>query len=424
MKKLIEDLKEYGGIQVAIIGAGKMGKGLVAQLKNVVGMKVSFIASKGKEKLYNIFEEKSDDLNTCKTDDLLEANLANKQGKIILSTNNSLAWKMDAIDVIVDCTGDTIAGAEINYNGLINGKHIVTLNVECDVLLGVYFQKLAKEKNLCYTGTAGDEPGSILELYEFAKFLGFEVLAAGKGKNNPLDIGATPEALEEKAKERGLSPRMLTSFVDATNTMIELNAVANATGLKPDVFGCHGVTANRHNLVERLTLKEEGGILNSYGVLDYVHGIAPGVFLIVKSDSPVIDDEMTFLSMGEGPNYLLYRPYHLTNIETPISIAKAVLYKEATIEPDCGYVAHTLAVAKKDIQKGQFIEGIGSDSTYGKLQEAQIAEENNYLPIGLLTKGSKAKRDIQKGEILSFDDVELEEDLLLLKLFRRQFTEK
>ncbi|GAJ20436.1 unnamed protein product, partial [marine sediment metagenome] len=31
--------------------------------------------------------------------------------------------------------------------------------------------------------------------YDFAKSLGFKIVAAGKGKNNPLDKEATPENL-------------------------------------------------------------------------------------------------------------------------------------------------------------------------------------------------------------------------------------
>lgn len=422
MKKLIEDLKEFGQIQVAIIGAGKMGKGLAAQLDKIKGMRTCLIASRTEARLYSIFDGKEDPDKICKTQSLEEAKKACSEGKVILTTNNSLAWDLEPVHVIVDCTGDTLEGANINYHGLMNGKHIVSLNVECDVVLGVYFRDLAREKNLAYTGTAGDEPGSIMELIEFAEFLGFEVLAAGKGKNNPLDIEATPSSMKERSLERGLSPRMLTSFVDATNTMIELNAVANATGLKPDVLGCHGVHANRHNLVEKLCLKSEGGILNSYGALEYVHGIAPGVFAIVRTDSPIIDDEMTFLGMGEGPNYLLFRPYHLTNIETPISIAKAVLYRQATIEPSYGYVAHTVAVAKRDIGVGERVEGIGSADSFGKLEVAQEAVEKNHLPIGLLTRGSIAKEPIKKGQIITFDQVALEEDTLLLKLFRQQNT--
>lgn len=416
----MRDLKERSPIQVAIIGAGKMGTGLAAQLRYIDGMDLSLMASRNLDRLYKAYIKsggKKED--SYRTSALSRAKSALKLGKTVLTDTNSLAWELDEIDVIVDCTGDTAAGAELNYYGLLQGKDVVTLNVECDVLLGPLFMKMAKERNLCYTGTAGDEPGSILELYDFAKFLGFEVLAAGKGKNNPLDISATPEKLANKAKERGLSPRMLTSFVDATNTMIELNAVANATGLVPDVVGCHGIHAQNHDLVDKLRLKSEGGILDKYGVLEYVHGIAPGVFVVVRTDSPVIDDEMTFLSMGDGPNYLLYRPYHLTNIETPISIAKAVLYKEATIEPSMGFVAHTIAIAKKDIKKGEMVKGIGSDSTFGKLEEANITEELNHLPIGLLTENTVAKRDIKAGTCVTFEDVELEEDLLMIQLFRK-----
>ena len=100
---------------------------------------------------------------------------------------------------------------------------------------------MADEAGVVYTGSAGDEPGAIIELYEFLNTMGFEVLVLGKGKNNKLDRSATPEDLSEEAINRGLNPRMLTSFVDGTNTMTELNAVCNATGFVPDIRGCHSL---------------------------------------------------------------------------------------------------------------------------------------------------------------------------------------
>ena len=37
-----------------------------------------------------------------------------------------------------------------------------------------------------------------------------------------------------------MNPRMLVEFVDGSKTMVEMAAIANATGLVPDVPGMHG----------------------------------------------------------------------------------------------------------------------------------------------------------------------------------------
>ena len=85
------------------------------------------------------------------------------------------------------------------------------MNVECDITIGPILRKLCEQAGIVYSLTAGDEPGSIIEIYRFAKALGFEVIAAGKGKNNPLDIYANPSMPEwkEKAEKREMNPRML-----------------------------------------------------------------------------------------------------------------------------------------------------------------------------------------------------------------------
>ncbi len=419
--KLQKDLSIHGPIRIAVVGAGLMGSGLVAQLKTFENIDVVLWSSRGEETLL----DKAKDVGLKEdaygfTLEEKEARGLLKESKTVLTTNNALAWELEDVDAICDCTGNTEAGAQLNENGLNAGKHIISFNVECDVLLGPYFLKKAEEKGLCYTGTAGDEPGAIMELYNFARFLGFRVVAAGKGKNNPMNVEATPETLKDEAEKKGVSPRMLTSFVDATNTMIELNSVANATGLLPDEGGCVGIHADIKELGKKLLTKDMGGEMNRRGTVNFVHGIAPGVFVSVESDEPVIQREMPYLSMGDGPNYVLYRPYHLTNIETPLTIAKAVLYNEATIAPEKGYVAHTVAVAKKDMEAGETVQGIGSDTAYGTLVEADRAYDENLLPIGLLVGDAKLRRSVKKGQMISLEDVELDEGSLLVKLFMQE----
>lgn len=419
--KLMSDLRKNGPIRVAVVGCGLMGTGLVAQLNTLEGMDVTLWSSRTEEALLQAAKKvglPQKALHISATEKEVGEDITHYG--MALTTDNSMTWLSDDVDVIVDCTGNTEAGAVINEEGLNHGKHIVSFNVECDVLLGPYFMKKAEEKGLCYTGTAGDEPGAIMELYNFATFLGFDVVAAGKGKNNPIDVEATPETLREKAKEKGLSPRMLTSFVDATNTMIELNAVANATGLLPDITGCHGIQSAIGDLADKFRLKEEGGFFENKGVLDYVMGIAPGVFVVVETDDPVISEEMPYLSMGDGPRYVFYRPYHLTNIEAPLTLAKAVLYGEATIAPEKGYIAHTVAVAKKDLEPWDSLSGIGSDTAYGSLMDAREVYQNNYVPIGLITGDVKVKQKIKKGDFIRFEDVEFDDESKLFKMFVKE----
>ncbi len=414
----LRDLAGKGkSIKVSLIGAGLMGKGMVSQMMLMKGMKPSLVVSRDIDDALAAYtlagvEEK----DIVISEDIEEIDRAIEKGKYVATTRTELGSKVEALDVVVDATGVPSTGAEIALDAIMNGKHMVMVNIEADVTVGPILSKFAKSAGVVYTGTAGDEPGSVKEIYDFADALGFEIIAIGKGKNNPIDYNASPDSMREKAEAKGLNPIMLTSFVDGTNTMIEMAAMANATGFTPDIRGGHGVTASTEELPEIFSLKEDGGILDKKGVVDYVHGIAPGVFAIVSTDQPQVHDEMEYLSMGEGPNYILYRPYHLTSLETPITIARAVFYGEPTIAPKGSPVAEVVTMAKKDLKAGDYLDGIGKYTILGKIEDYKIAKEENLLPIGLVDEKTRLLKDVKKGEFLSYDMVDLNKDSMIYKL--------
>ncbi len=150
-----------------------------------------------------------------------------------------------------------------------------------------YLKQEADRLGVIYSVGAGDEPSSCMELIEFASALGYTIVSAGKGKNNPLNHDAVPDDYREEATRRNMNPRMLVEFVDGSKTMVEMCAIANATGLVPDVPGMHGPKADRDEMVKVLIPREDGGILHKKGVVDYTigKGVAPGVFVIVEADA-------------------------------------------------------------------------------------------------------------------------------------------
>ena len=281
---------------------------------------------------------------------------------------------------------------------------------------------MARNAGVVYSLTAGDEPGSIVEVYRFAKALGFRVVAAGKGKNNPLNIYATSKDPEwvEKAKKRDMNPRMLVEFVDGSKTMIEMAAVSNATGLVPDVRGMHGPHCNVKDLKTVFSLKSQGGILEKEGVVDFGIGdINPGVFVVVTTDNKQLIDGLSQRDMGFGPNYLLYRPYHLCSCETPITVAQSVLYGESTAHPMDHLTSECITVAKQDLKAGQVLDGIGECCYRGSIDLHSVARAGNMLPLGL-AKGATLKCDVKRDEIITYDMVDLPEDSVLLQLRRIQ----
>ena len=202
--------------------------------------------------------------------------------------------------------------------------------------------------------------------------------------------------------------------------MVEMTCVSNATGFLPTRKGLIGPKATVKDLPKLLSLKEQGGILDSYKVVEYVDGVAPGVFVIVTTDLPAVKEEMAYLSMGEGPNYVIYRPYHLTSIETPLSAARAYIYREPTIAPMGAPVSETVAVAKRVLRAGEYLDGIGGYTVYGVIDTYANAKKDNALPLGLVSSKVKLIKDVKKGETLTYDMVELDEESLILQLRRLQ----
>jgi predicted homoserine dehydrogenase-like protein len=277
---------------------------------------------------------------------------------------------------------------------------------------------MAQSAGVVYTGSAGDEPGAIMELYDFARSLGFEVAVAGKGKNNPLNVSATPESVAEEAESKRMNPKMLASFVDGTKTMVEMAAVANATGFAPDVPGMHGPEETVPSCLAKIfSLEEEGGILSNYGTVDYVRGVAPGVFVVLRSPTGPVRETLEYLGQGHGPNHVLYRPYHLTSLETPISAARAAIYGEPTIVSRQTPTAEVVAVAKRNLRAEEKLGGIGSTDYYGRLYP--VPEAAGMLPLGLAA-GARTTRPIGKGEVIPRSGVELAEGSFVVALRRLQ----
>jgi len=187
-------------------------------------------------------------------------------------------------------------------------------------------------------------------------------------------------------------------------------------------MGAHGAAGTVKDLPDLLSLKSEGrgGVLDNYKVVEYINGVAPGVFIIIASDQPDIKHELQYLSMGAGPNYCLYRPYHLTSLETPLTVAKACIDHVPSIVPRAGLVAETGTVAKFDLKAGQKLDGIGGFTIRGTFISAAEAKAKRILPMGLVNKNTVMVRDVKKGELVTYDDVALDESALMVQLRKLQ----
>ncbi len=411
-------------IRVGLVGCGQEGSGMLHITRKMAGLETVAIAdivpSRPVEALISVGVPKN---NICVTTNVTEAEEALAKGDYLVTEDALLLTKLEALEVLVEATGITEVGAQVAWNGILNRRHVVMLNVETDVTVGPFLHRLAQQSGCVYTAAMGDEPGVCKTLYDFSATLGFEIICLGKGKNNPIDHYATPDSCRDEALSKNMNPKMLAAFKDGTKTMVELAAMANATGLLPDVPGAHGAPVDLPDLNKVFIPQADGGLLSRRGCVEYSTGkVAPGVFIIIATDDHRIMADMKFYSMGDGPYYTLYRPYHLCSIETPLSIAEAAIYNEATLTPaGTGLYAEVVAIAKRDLKAGETVGDLGSPDIFNRVYTFADAQAAGGIPMGLAADGT-VQKDIQRGEMLTYDNFTPDTSTLVYKLRQLQDT--
>ena len=409
-------------VRIGVVGCGEMGTDIVTQVAQMQGIEVAAIVARRPHQAHDavrIAKREADRSVEVQTDSAISALI--ESGKTAIVPDADLLMNNGLIDVIVDATGKPVAGAEIGLKVIEHGKHLVMMNVEADVTVGAYLKQMADKMGVVYTVGAGDEPSSCMELIEFVTAMGHTVVAAGKGKNNPLNHDARPDDYREEAIRRNMNPRMLVEFVDGSKTMVEMTAIANATGLVPDLPGMHGPAASLQDLPKVLCPVEDGGILSRKGVVDYSvgKGVAPGVFVIAEMAHPRLRERMNDLKLGEGPYFTFFRPYHLTSLEVPLSCARAVMYGKADMVPLQKPVAEVCAVAKRALAPGERLDAIGEYTYRSWAMSVGDARAANAVPCGLL-EGGTVTAPIAKGELITYANAAPQPASPLVALRRKQ----
>jgi predicted homoserine dehydrogenase-like protein len=414
-------------VRVGLIGAGQMGTDVVATSDVMKGLKVVVAADIDIERAIQAYKigQVTDEVVVAQTTE--QADEAVAAGKRAVVRDYRLVCGMRSIDVMLEATGVPEIGACVALLSAQNGHDVAMMNVETDITVGPILHWYAQRKKVLYALAAGDEPAACKELYDFATSMGFIIVAAGKGKNNPLDRHANPRDPEimKEAARRGLSANMLIEFIDGSKTMIEMAAVSNATGLIPDVRGMHGPATDRDHLNQTFVLREDGGILAKTGVVDYGVGhVAPGVFMIVRTNHPRLREAMILRDMGNGPYYTLFRPYHLCSIEVPLTCAMLTIWKRSNMAPLDHLTSEVFAVAKRDLRPGDILDGIGGTAYYSLIDTYQAARDEDLLPIGL-ARGARLVRPVKIDVPITRGDVEIMPSTLFsLRQLQDQWFEK
>ncbi len=409
-------------IRVGVSGAGWIGSGFVQQCNTVQGMTVNLLADQDLKLARDTFIKSG-----VRPEWIIEASTpgaamdALQKGKKVITGSYQLASQIEAVDIVADITPSPAIGAETAYSCIKNGKDVVMVNIEADVTVGPILKKKAAQAGILYTVSSGDEPGCLMELYDFVKTLGFEPIVIGKGKNNPLNPDANPDMVAESAKKANKDPYQVASYVDGTKTMFEMTCAANAVGAKPIQQGMVGPSANLDTVSQIFALEEDGGVTKEPNSVDFVQGSAMsgGVFIVTRILDDRICEDLEYLKVGKGKYFTFFRPYHLWFIEAPISVAKAFLHREITLVSQDHPTADVMTIAKRDLQPGKSLDDFGGYTYHGVMDLYEKAFQANALPIGL-APGAKIISAKNKGDIITWNDVQLDENQIVVKLRREQ----
>jgi predicted homoserine dehydrogenase-like protein len=398
---------ENNPVKVAMVGAGFMAKGIANQMVNSVpGMKLVAIFNRNVDRAREAYLEAGiqDAVYTDKKNGL-EDNI--RKGKFSITDHADILCEAEGIDAIIEVTGAIEFSAHIILKAFEYKKHVILMNAEVDGTIGPILKVYADKAGVILTNADGDQPGVEMNLYRFVKSIGVKPVLCGniKGLHDPYRNPTTQEGF---AKQWGQNPRMVTSFADGTKISFEQAIVANGTGMKVAKRGMFGPTVPSgtplKDVFQDLYPLEE--LLKGDGIVDYVVGAdpGPGVFVLGTHDDPKQQHYLNLYKLGKGPLYLFYTPYHLCHFEVPLTVARAVLFHDATLAPIGKPVVDVVATAKIDLKKGEKIDDLGGYMTYGLCENYDVSLKENLLPIGL-AEGCVLKNDVSKDKVLTYADV-------------------
>ncbi len=431
-------------IRVAVIGAGKFGTMILAQLRLMHGVRLCVLADLDVERARTAAIKAGWSAERfALAEGSGSANDIARGGKTALVASGEIAATCD-VDIVIEATGLPEAAARHCWTAIEHGHDVINVTVEADVVVGPLLHHKAQQQGVIYSLAYGDQPAIICELVDWARTNGFRVIAAGKGtKHLPEYKRSTPETAlgyheftPEQIAAGGFNPKMFNSFLDGTKQSIEMVAVANATGLGIPADGLSYAPVSVYELATALRPKSVGGLLDREGVVDVVtshyaegrevpNNIRYGMFVVFTSDEPYSIRCFSEYGLAVDPSGVfasMWRPFHLIGLEIGTSIASIGLRREATGAPSAGFVGEVGCATRKPLRAGEIIDGEGGYAVYGTIASAERSQRDKLVPMGL-SQGLKLLRDVEADHWITEADVHFDESSFLWTLRRQQERE-
>ncbi len=401
-------------IRIAFIGCGKFVSMFLAQYNHLNKIKIDSIID------ININQAKKNCINSGLSSETIEK----------INFSNSIDEIIDReIEIFIEATGNPIIGT-VHATKIIKSKrHVILVNVEADITCGKYLSDLAKENAVICSMAYGDQPSLILEQIEWARLNGFEVICAGKGtKYHPSFEYSTPDTVwghygltkERAENESGMNPKMFNSFLCGDKSAIEMCAVSNASNLKCPSNGLTFPPIGVYDIAKKMIPKKDGGLIEKEGQVEVISSIDLekkdiqndlrwGVYIVLKAKNEYVKNcfkDYGMVTDSSGNYSAIWRPYHYIGLELAQSIYSIALDNRATGFTK-NYNAEVASIAKKDLKKGEKLDGEGGFCARGRLINSKKSKKEKILPLGL-TDNAILKRDLIKDELIKIDDVELD----------------
>jgi predicted homoserine dehydrogenase-like protein len=199
---------------------------------------------------------------------------------------------------------------------------------------------------------------------------------------------------------------------------METCILANATGFNVGQRGMYGPQcAHVREMAKLLPLDQ----MLANGLVDYALGAEPhtGAFVIVHEEHPRKQKELAYYKLGDGPCYVFYTPYHLPHVQIASTIARAALFGDPTVTPLGAPVCEVITMAKRNLQAGEVLDGVGGFMAYGLIENAPISAKENLLAMGV-SEGCRLLRSIPKDQAIAYKDIELPQGRLCDQLRTEQ----
>ncbi len=450
---LFDHAKEKGVVRAGLIGSGQYGTAVITQARYIPLLEIPIIADVNPQAARLAYQQAGitdDDIALC--DSRADTMRAVESGKFVIVEDPMLLMDIP-IDVVVESTGVPEAGAYHAYEAIQHGKHVAMINKETDAVIGPILKHLADKAGVVYTPVDGDQHGLLIGLVLWARSLGLEVLCGGKARNaeciyapeaQTVSCGRSTVTVNESEvwvldripdgeANRYIPARreILAALPQTSNSDLgEMTIAANATGLMPDIPELHLPVVRISEIPEVLCPVEEGGILKTKSAIEMVSclrktdeaGLGGGVFIVVSCEndySRMILTTKGLIPNSRGSTAVIYRPYHLCGVETPISILSAALLNVPTGADTVQPHVDLIAKSNRELKAGTIMDGDHKSDIDAAILPASPIAGDNPLPFHLLD-GNRLSIDVAAETMITREMVNSPSDSLLWSLRRQQ----